>query len=358
MISWTTPNNDQVQNWSDFQTQLLASIARFRELPRPSCFKRTKSGFNGSGYIAGGLMLPDGRVFFAPYQNGIGRIYDPIMNDVYQAGGASFGSASYHGAVLMKDGRVFVIPRDSTTARIWNPATDHISTPSGTYRGSDAYYGGVLLPSGKVFMVPGRNNPNAAIYDPDTDSMSLVGGFPASSGDAFYGGVLLPNGEVFCVPRNTTDAYIYNEATNTVRTVSGFASGSDTFYGGVLMASGKVYLIPGNASAAQIYDYTDDSVTTANGTFSGGTWLGGCLMPDGRVWVNSRTASKSKIYDELGDTLIDAPSSYGTNDHGAVCLTDGRVMTVTGTSTASIVSSGYGVPLDPQITTSPFFNKL
>ena len=64
------------------------------------------------------------------------------------------GSGAFAGGVLMPDGRVFCVPRSSTTARIYNPSTDTLTTPTGTYPGSNAFAGGVLLPDGRVFCVP------------------------------------------------------------------------------------------------------------------------------------------------------------------------------------------------------------
>ena len=66
----------------------------------------------------------------------------------YPAGGA------FAGGVLLPDGRVFCVPRNSTTARIYDPITDTVTTPVGTYPGGNAFYGGVLLPDGRVFCVP------------------------------------------------------------------------------------------------------------------------------------------------------------------------------------------------------------
>ena len=64
------------------------------------------------------------------------------------------GSNSFSGGVLLPDGRVYYVPFGSTTARIYDPVADELTTPSGTYPGSSAFTGGVLLPDGRVFCVP------------------------------------------------------------------------------------------------------------------------------------------------------------------------------------------------------------
>jgi len=73
------------------------------------------------------------------------------------------GSNAFAGGVLLPDGRVFCVPRDSTTARIYNPSTDTLTTPAGTYPGSSAFLGGVLLQDGRVFCIP-NNSTTARIY--------------------------------------------------------------------------------------------------------------------------------------------------------------------------------------------------
>jgi hypothetical protein len=66
----------------------------------------------------------------------------------YQGGGA------FAGGVLLPNGKVFCVPHNSITARIYDPISDILSTPTGTYPGGGAFFGGVLLPNGKVFCVP------------------------------------------------------------------------------------------------------------------------------------------------------------------------------------------------------------
>jgi len=115
-----------------------------------------------------------------PYQFGVADYWFPPTPYSYFAGlrstnygtpadtlttpaGTYPGSDAYAGGVLLPDGRVFCVPFGATTARIYNPATDTLTTPAGTYPGSDAYIGGVLLPDGRVFCVP-RNATTARIY--------------------------------------------------------------------------------------------------------------------------------------------------------------------------------------------------
>lgn len=89
------------------------------------------------------------------------------------------GINAYAGGVLLPDGRVFCVPHSATTARIYDPVTDTLSTPTGTYPGSIAYIGGVLLPDGRVFCVP-FNATTARIYGANCNVAPLDGNFVRS----------------------------------------------------------------------------------------------------------------------------------------------------------------------------------
>ena len=128
--------------------------------------------YPGSGAFAGGVLLPDGRVFCVPINSTSARIYDPVTNTLTTPTGTYPGSGAFAGGVLLPDGRVFCVPHSSTSARIYDPATNTLTTPTGTYPGNFAFVGGVLLPDGRVFCVP-HSSTSARIYSGDFSSASF-----------------------------------------------------------------------------------------------------------------------------------------------------------------------------------------
>jgi hypothetical protein len=89
--------------------------------------------------------------------------YGTPTNTLTTPAGAYPGINAFAGGVLLPDGRVFCVPSISASARIYDPITDTLITPSGTYPGGTAFFGGVLLPDGRVFCIP-RSNTSARIY--------------------------------------------------------------------------------------------------------------------------------------------------------------------------------------------------
>jgi hypothetical protein len=60
------------------------------------------------------------------------------------------------GGVLLPDGRVLFIPYNATTFCIFNPLTNTYNLIAGA-PGGGAYVGGTLLPDGRVILVPATN---------------------------------------------------------------------------------------------------------------------------------------------------------------------------------------------------------
>ena len=130
-----------------------------------------------------------------------------VADEVTTPTGTYPGSTAFAGGVLLPDGRVFCVPRSSTSARVYDPVADTLTTPTGTYPGSGAFIGGVLLPDGRVFCVP-HSSTTSRVYDPVADTLTTpTGTYPGSA--AFIGGVVLPDGRVYCVPFSSTTARLY-----------------------------------------------------------------------------------------------------------------------------------------------------
>jgi hypothetical protein len=318
----------------------------------------TPSGTYPFTGFAGGVLLPDGRVFCVPFSSTTAFIYDPASDTLTVPSGTYPSGGAFFGGVLLPNGRVFCVPRNSTTAFIYDPATDTLTVPSGTYPGNAAYSGGVLLPDGRVFCVP-HNNTTARIYDPASDSLATPSGtYPG--GSAYFGGVLLPDGRVFCVPRNATTARIYDPATDTVTTPSGIYPGEGAFFGGALLPDGRVFCVPFNSTTARIYDPVADTLTTPSGTYPGGSaFLGGVLLPNGRVFCVPRSATTARIYDPISNTLATPSGTYpgGLAFHNGVLLSDGRAFCVPYNSTTARIYGGGG-GFNINVILSAYYNKL
>ena len=78
-------------------------------------------------------------------------------------GNAQTGDA-FAGGVLLPNGKVFCVPYSITTAAIYDPVTETVAIPAEKYpEWIGSFEGGVLMPNGKVFCVP-STYPTARIY--------------------------------------------------------------------------------------------------------------------------------------------------------------------------------------------------
>jgi hypothetical protein len=330
------------------------SVSNIDSITTPS------ASFHSSTHaFAGGVLLPDGRVFCVPYSQTSARIYSPVTDTSTTISGFPGGGA-FVGGVLMTDGRVFCVPYNSTTAIICNTTTNTTTSVSG-FPGGSAFVGGVLLPDGRVFCVP-YNHTSAIIYNPTTNTTTSVSGFPGSG--AFVGGVLMTDGRVFCVPYNHTSAIIYNPTTNTTTSISGFP-GSAAFAGGVLLPDGRVFCVPQSQTSAIIYNPITNTTTSVSG-FPGSTaFYGGVLMPDGRVFCVPHNQTSATIYDPVTNTTTTVSGFPGSEGYvGGVLLPDGRVICIPFNPTTTRILAGNfskninDFQLPKEIMLSPFLNKL
>ena len=82
-------------------------------------------------------------------------------------------NGKYEGAVLLPSGKVLFVPRNAEKVGLFDPATDTFSLVGPIIAGDDKYIGGVLLLSGKVVFVPSKAR-NVGVFDPATDAFTTV----------------------------------------------------------------------------------------------------------------------------------------------------------------------------------------
>jgi len=110
--------------------------------------------------------------------------------------------------VLLPDGKVFFVPYNSTKAAIYNPVTDSYTFTGSVYPGNAAYRSGTLTSDGRVCMLPFGAS-KIAYYDTRTSLTS----FTASIGSAAFKyacATQLESGEIIGVPYIESSAAIIN----------------------------------------------------------------------------------------------------------------------------------------------------
>jgi len=109
----------------------------------------------------------------------------------------------YFGGVLGPNGRIYFVPYNADNIGILDPSTSSFSTLdiSSSISSNNKYLGGVLGPNGLIYFVPRNADNKIGILDPSTSSFSTLDiSSSISSTHKYFGGVLGPNGVIYFVP--------------------------------------------------------------------------------------------------------------------------------------------------------------
>lgn len=281
--------------------------------------------------INGGCVLPDGRVFLLSKSGavGISKIWEPSTN-TYTDVGPRFSDpavlyGTHAGALPLPDGTVFIVPYwAGAPVKIYDPLTDTatVVAEDWTLPLNQGCYHAIPMANGDIFMPP-RKMSNAVIYHWKTQTVTQVPG-PWASPPGFRGGVLLADGRIFCAPYEKNQPYIY-DPTDGSWFVTPPTSGNYHTGNCVLLHDGRVFM-PGFNGVPNLYNPVNNTmVQTASFT---GT-ISAALMPNGKVFVPPWNGIDFRVYDPAADTVEVVGSLTGGEANGryntTLTLPDGRV---------------------------------
>jgi hypothetical protein len=304
-----------------------------------SCTTITSSnpfyGFSGVTYT------PNGIVVFNPGNNSWGiSTYNTKTNVVTKGIVAVGNSDLWFGSVLLPDGRVAFAPATGTYIGIFNPTTNaFISYSIAT---SNQYRHCALTPKGNVCLVPNTGT-NIGIFNPNTNTYSSI--LLGAAGGYTYGG-LHPNGNIY-LSGNAGNLGVYNESTGLFSSITTVNSSAN---GWVLTKDGNICLVK---DPPVVYNpFTNTSVT---GPSLGGGISGGCLLPDGRIFFGG--PGKYRIWNQdtgLGPSLSTPTNAAGL---GFIILPTGQVIpNPVDIANGLPIYTGYNRPVSKEFCLHPFFN--
>jgi hypothetical protein len=193
--------------------------------------------------------------------------------------GVPGGASKYSGGVLAPNGKIYFIPNGATNVGILDPLTNTLDTTTitGTPIG---YKGGVLAPNGKIYGIPNATT-SVLVIDPSTDSFSTISGVPV--GSDYFGGVLGIDGKIYCIPFSASAVMVIDPVTNTLNFtfIRGLSTGGVKWAGGALAPNGKIYCIPSNETRVMIIDPSSPvsavpGVTPATANYTNATRVLNC----------------------------------------------------------------------------------
>ncbi|MBN1370953.1 MAG: hypothetical protein JW987_03255 [Anaerolineaceae bacterium] len=232
------------------------------------------------------ILLPDGRVLvlggttsIGESASGTGEIFDGV-SWTRLIGPEPFDA---HQAVLLPDGKVFIMQEIGRDSYIFDPVDLSFrltqNQAAGTYNGFTA----TLMKNGKVLILGSRSSETVEVFDPLSETFTIV---PRPSPLVMFNNhdaVLLPDGRVMVsgggtnndYPRHET--YLFNPQTNSWTTGSHMISGRQ-YHQMLVLPDGRPVVIGGNAKTGEelpvpattkieIYDPADNAWHSAGDMF-------------------------------------------------------------------------------------------
>jgi len=317
---------------------------------------------SGYGFTIGrsSVLLPDGRVLFAPTTTSNVSLFNPSTGTFSSISFSTIipgSSTNYGSAVLAPNGNVVCIPFNAANALIFNPITYAIANVPGPTGSRGLFLSSVLGPNGNVVCIPAYSDnvseidtlANPPVY---SNMVQFAGGAAANK---WTGGVLLPNGNVVFVPLTVSNVGMYNPLTNPP-TFTNIGPAAPGFVGGVLAPNGNVLMM----GTGNIGMFSPALSTFSNIRTGGGTYRGGVLLPSGNVVCIPYTSSNIGLVDPVALTFSNIACGYydGTTQFsGGTLLPDGRVV-MCPASSGNVGILNTFTPAPREFCLSPYFNKL
>ena len=247
-------------------------------------------------------LAPNGKVYAIPYAGRDHFItHDPFSNDfeVVGLGTVLSSDSAYYGSTLTREGTIVAMPHNETRIMEIDPLTNTVELYETGLTGTISL-GAVLGPNGKVYSVPSTNN-NVVEFDPVTKTISTYA-TGISGSNKFAGGVLAPNGCIYFIPNTHTSVGKFDPLTGTYSNVSSGLSGSSKWWSGSLAPNGRIYTCPFSTKTILEIDPVTDTVTTVANT-DAGLYRGFVLAPNGKMFAPP--------HDNMTEGLVITPPNVG-----------------------------------------------
>lgn len=168
----------------------------------------------------GAIQAPNGKVYMTPLSSNYGQpfpglIFDPT-NNTFTSYGSFPGNYGYvdHG-ILHPNGKIYFAPYNSSMIQYVDPSSNVVRS-IGTFPLNGALFaGGTVAPNGKIFFVP-HSATYGLILDPDNDTFTTYGNNTIFPGNAAYqGAIAYPNSnKIIFFPSTATKIVVLNFLTN------------------------------------------------------------------------------------------------------------------------------------------------
>ena len=339
----------------------------------------------------GGVLGPDGLVYFVPYNLDDIGVLDPstqsfTMIDISSTISGGNVNNEYGGGVLGPDGLIYFVPYNADNIGVLDPSTQSftvIDIASTISEGDGSYFGGVLGPDGLIYFVP-YYVPHIGVLDPSTQSFTVIDitAVYIAGVYEYWGGVLGPDGLIYFVPSHADNIGVLDPSTQsfTVIDIASIISVDEKYAAGVLGPDGLIYFVPYYADNIGVLDPSTQSFTVIDiaSTISvDEKYSGGVLGPNGLIYFVPYSADNIGVLDpstqsftviDIASTISGKVVSEASKYGGGVLGPNGRIyfvptmaenigMLEPGNTEPAYTVAG-GVPEAWSAVLSPHFNKF
>ena len=308
-------------NWTRDWQPYLQSLARANATGVTVSVTTITGGatFPGSAGWCGGVLAPNGNIYFAPTNATNTLMLNPttgVSSNV--TGGISYaGTDKALGGVLAPNGIIYFTPYATAYTMAVNSASNTITTLTGGATYAGGWIGGVVAANGNIYFAP-YSAPNILTLNPITGVTSNITGGATFTSWVGGCGVLGPNGNIYFPPYSGTSIIGLNPYTNITSNITGGASyTSGGWFGGVLAPNGSIYFAPRSASNILVLNPSSGitSNITGGANYTGSGWNSGVLGPDGNIYFLPFTATNILV--------LNPTTGVTTNTTGGATLTSG-----------------------------------
>lgn len=369
----------------------LSSATQVVELYDPTTNTWTSSPNKLHTYHSGhtATLLQDGRVFItggdtsSSSSTPVAEVYDPLVDLWRIVQGTDIQGLS-HTATLLKDGHVFVTGGGYGpyywTSRLFDP-TSMTWSSAALPQVNRSFHTANLLPDGRVLVAGGTTastslgyaTSSVEIYDPSSDSWSYGPALAVSRQQHFSanlpdGSILIGGGLGPSENRYLASPELFDPVASRWSGMGEMTEGR-LYHSATLLHNGKILVTGGIPSRPEPVSVITGGVFSSTTLFdpASRTWSPGApmltaralhsatLLPNGKLFVAGGFGNSSdpyaplflsscEIYDpSTGIWTPTASMSRPRANHGAVLLTDGRVLVIGGTGQTNTGTDSFEI---------------
>jgi len=306
-----------------------------------------------SRFSGGGIVAPNGKIYWSPFSHDSIGVFDPSDNSYYEVTHGVSGTALYAGGCLAPNGCIYFVPYQSLTILKIDPSDDTVTT-IGTFAAGSKWRLPSITQDGIIYGIP-RNTTTILKLDTNNDTYSEFGSL--GGGAKWTGSVLGFNGCIYGIPLDSTQVIKVDPSDNDSITLFGSIAGGGTFTSGAISKEGIIYCPDYTGGNMGRIDTNNDTVDITLTTNMVANQYGIVMAPNGKFYTAQYSGGVCLEIDPNTNTITQLTNSYNGYEGINVAFNGKLYMTPRDTTkfTSVMIKAEGGV--DKDFCLSRYVNK-